>query len=112
VLLDGAPIRSCSFNVGAAARHAITTVEGLAAADGTLHALQQAWIDIDVAQCGYCQAGQLMSATALLATNKDPSDADIDQAMAGNLCRCGTYLRIREAIHAAAAAERNEVAKL
>ena len=112
VLLDGAPIRSCSFNVGAAAEHAITTVEGLAAADGTLHALQQAWIDIDVAQCGYCQAGQLMSATALLATNKDPSDADIDQAMAGNLCRCGTYLRIREAIHAAAAAERHEVAKL
>jgi isoquinoline 1-oxidoreductase alpha subunit len=111
VLLDGAPIRSCSFNVGAAAEHAITTVEGLAAADGTLHALQQAWIDIDVAQCGYCQAGQLMSATALLATNKDPSDADIDQAMAGNLCRCGTYLRIREAIHAAAAAERSEVAK-
>ena len=112
VLVDGAPVRSCSFNVAAAAEHAITTVEGLAAADGTLHALQQAWIDVDVAQCGYCQAGQLMSATALLATNKDPSDADIDQAMAGNLCRCGTYLRIRQAIHAAAAVQRGEVAKL
>jgi isoquinoline 1-oxidoreductase alpha subunit len=100
VLIDGAPVRSCSFNVAAAAEHAITTVEGLSAPD------------VDVAQCGYCQAGQLMSATALLATNKDPSDDDIDQALAGNLCRCGTYLRIRQAIHAAAAAQRGEVAKL
>jgi isoquinoline 1-oxidoreductase alpha subunit len=112
VLIDGAPVRSCSFNVAAAAEHAITTVEGLSAPDAPLHPLQQAWIDVDVAQCGYCQAGQLMSATALLATNKDPSDDDIDQALAGNLCRCGTYLRIRQAIHAAAAAQRGEVAKL
>jgi len=102
VLLDGAPIRSYSFNVGAAAEHAITTVEGLAAADGTLHALQQAWIDIDVAQCGYCQAGQIMSAVALLAKTPNPTDAQIDAAMTGNLCRCATYLRIRQAIHRAA----------
>jgi isoquinoline 1-oxidoreductase alpha subunit len=112
VLIDGAPVRSCSFNVAAAAEHAITTVEGLSAPDAPLHPLQQAWIDVDVAQCGYCQAGQLMSATALLASNNDPSDADIDQAMAGNLCRCGTYLRLRQAIHAAAAVQRGEVAKL
>src|SRR4030095_728517 len=112
VLIDGAPVRSCSFNVAGAAEHALPTLEGLSAPHEPLHPLQQAWIDVDVAQCGYCQAGQLMSATALLATNKDPSDDDIDQAMAGNLCRCGTYLRIREAIHAAVAAERGEVAKL
>jgi len=111
VLLDGKPARSCSYNVAAVAEHAITTVEGLSAADAALHPLQQAWIDIDVAQCGYCQAGQLMSAAALLATNKDPSDEEIDQALAGNLCRCGTYLRIRQAIHAAAAAQRGEVAQ-
>jgi isoquinoline 1-oxidoreductase alpha subunit len=111
VLLDGKPVRSCLYNVAAAAEHAITTIEGLSAPDGALHPLQQAWIDIDVAQCGYCQAGQLMSAAALLATNKDPSDDEIDQALSGNLCRCGTYLRIRQAIHAAAAAQRGDVAK-
>jgi len=107
VLIDGAPVRSCLYDVATAAEHDVTTIEGLASADGTLHALQQAWIDLDVAQCGYCQAGQLMSAAALLASNRGPSDDDIDQAMAGNICRCGTYLRIRQAIHAAAAATRD-----
>jgi len=102
VLVNGRPVRSCSYPMGAAAEHPVTTIEGLAARDGALHPLQQAWIDEDVAQCGYCQAGQLMSAAALLKTNPDPSDADIDDALAGNLCRCGTYLRIRKAIHAAA----------
>jgi aerobic-type carbon monoxide dehydrogenase small subunit (CoxS/CutS family) len=81
---------------------AITTIEGLANEDGTLHPLQEAWIEHDVPQCGYCQAGQLMNAAALLNTNSTPSDADVDQAMAGNLCRCGTYNRIRQAIHTAA----------
>ena len=79
----------------------VTTIEGLAAPDGRLHPLQQAWIEFDVPQCGYCQAGQLMSAAALLRHTPQPSDADIDAAMAGNLCRCGTYLRIRAAIHGA-----------
>jgi isoquinoline 1-oxidoreductase subunit alpha len=102
VLIDGDPVRSCSYNVAAAAEHRVTTIEGLAGADATLHPLQQAWIDLDVAQCGYCQAGQIMSAVALLARNKSPSDDDIDQALAGNLCRCGTYLRIRAAVHVAA----------
>lgn len=102
VQLGGTPVRSCQLPAVAAASQPITTVEGLAAADGTLHALQQAWIDLDVAQCGYCQSGQLMSAAALLAQTPSPSDADIDRAMAGNLCRCGTYVRIRAAIHAAA----------
>jgi isoquinoline 1-oxidoreductase subunit alpha len=112
VLVDGAPVRSCSYDVASAAGHAVTTIEGLATSAAALHPLQQAWIDLDVAQCGYCQAGQLMSAAALLAANRDPSDADIDQALAGNLCRCGTYLRIREAVHAAAAAQRGgEIAR-
>jgi aerobic-type carbon monoxide dehydrogenase small subunit (CoxS/CutS family) len=88
----------------AAVGQRITTIEGLAK-DGKLTALQQAWCDEDVAQCGYCQAGQIMSATALLAKNPRPSDADIDTACAGNLCRCGTYTRVRRAIHAAAQAE-------
>ncbi len=104
VHVAGAPIRACSVPASALAGQSITTIEGLAAADGALHALQQAWIDHDVAQCGYCQTGQLMSAAALLARNADPSDADIDTAMAGNICRCGTYVRIRKAIHAAARA--------
>jgi isoquinoline 1-oxidoreductase alpha subunit len=80
---------------------AITTIEGLSE-DGALHPVQQAWIEKDVAQCGYCQSGQIMSAAALLQRNAEPTDADIDAAMAGNYCRCGTYIRIREAIHAAA----------
>ena len=102
VHLGGTPIRSCSFPVSAVDGEEIRTIEGLAQKDGTLHALQQAWIDTDVAQCGYCQAGQLMSAAALLEQNPRPSDADIDDAMEGNYCRCGTYNRIRAAIHTAA----------
>lgn len=102
VHVDGNPTRSCSFPVSAVADASVTTIEGLAK-DGQLHALQQAWIDHDVPQCGYCQAGQIMSAAALLEENPNPSDRDIDNAMAGNLCRCGTYQRIRLAIHDAAA---------
>jgi len=101
VQLNGQPIRSCSTPASAAEGRAITTIESLAAG-GTLHPLQAAWIELDVPQCGYCQAGQLMSAAALLARNSSPSDADIDAAMRGNLCRCGTYQRIRAAIHSAA----------
>ena len=102
VHIDGRPMRSCMTTVGAADGRAVTTIERLAAADGTLHPLQKAWIEHDVPQCGYCQAGQLMSAAALLARNPAPTDADIDAALAGNLCRCGTYLRIRAAVHSAA----------
>ena len=102
VHLNGSPVRSCSIPASAVAGQKITTVEGLA--DGAvLSALQQAWIDHDVAQCGYCQAGQLMTATALLKQHPNPTDAQIDQVMT-NFCRCGTYVRIRKAIHAAAAA--------
>jgi isoquinoline 1-oxidoreductase alpha subunit len=100
VHLDGQPARGCLTPVSAAATSSITTIEGLSP-DGS-HPLQKAWCDLDVAQCGYCQAGQLMSAAALLSRNPDPSDADIDDAMAGNLCRCATYFRIRAAIHQAA----------
>src|ERR671918_518313 len=100
VHLRGRAVRSCATPVSAAANAPITTLEGLSA-DGT-HPLQIAWRDIDVPQCGYCQAGQIMSAAALLATTPKPSDADIDAAMNGNLCRCATYLRIRQAIHRAA----------
>ncbi len=110
VLVDGTPVRSCSYSVAIAAEHAVTTVEGLAVAEDSLHVLQQAWIDLDVAQCGYCQAGQLMSTAALLAKKPEPSDDDIDAALAGNLCRCGTYLRIRAAIHAAAKAAQTQEA--
>ncbi len=101
VHLNGKAVRSCITTVSAASKGAITTIEGLSA-DGT-HPLQVAWQDIDVAQCGYCQAGQIMSAAALLAAKPRPTDQDIDSAMNGNICRCGTYLRIREAIHKAAA---------
>jgi isoquinoline 1-oxidoreductase alpha subunit len=100
VHVDGTPSRSCSIPVAAAAGAEITTIEGLSP-DGT-HPLQLAWQEIDVPQCGYCQAGQLMSAAALLAHTPDPTDEEIDSAMAGNICRCATYLRIREAIHRAA----------
>lgn len=102
VHLNGAPVRSCSIRASAVEGQQITTIEGLASKDGKLNAVQAAWIEHDVAQCGYCQAGQIMTATALLKTNPKPTDADIDAAMAGNLCRCGTYTRIRKAIHAAA----------
>jgi isoquinoline 1-oxidoreductase alpha subunit len=101
VLINGTPVRSCMMKAVDAAGQQVTTIEGLETEQG-LHVLQQVWIDQDVAQCGYCQAGQIMSAAALLAANPEPTDDDIDQAMAGNFCRCGTYVRIREAIHTAA----------
>jgi isoquinoline 1-oxidoreductase alpha subunit len=109
VHLNGAPVRSCSIPVSAVGGQKITTIEGLANKDGKLSAVQAAWIEHDVAQCGYCQAGQIMSATALLKSNPKPTDTDIDAAMAGNLCRCGTYTRIRKAIHAAAAKVNGEM---
>jgi len=100
VHLDGHAVRSCVTPVSAVAGRKVTTIEGLSP-DGT-HPVQQAWAEIDVVQCGYCQSGQIMSAVALLAENPAPSDADIDVALAGNICRCGTYQRIREAVHRAA----------
>jgi isoquinoline 1-oxidoreductase alpha subunit len=100
VHVDGAPVRSCVTPVGAVSG-AVTTIEGLGS-PGTLNAVQAAWIEHQVAQCGYCQSGQIMSAAALLQQNKAPTDADIDAAMSGNLCRCGAYPRIRAAIHDAA----------
>jgi aerobic-type carbon monoxide dehydrogenase small subunit (CoxS/CutS family) len=102
VHVDGDPVRACSTPVSTVAGKTITTIEGLAPAPDKLHPLQQAWIDHDVPQCGYCQAGQLMSAAALLAHTPKPTDTDIDNAMAGNICRCGTYQRVRAAIHSAA----------
>ncbi len=98
--IDGKPVRSCYTPVSAAANASITTIEGVSP-DGS-HPVQVAWQELDVPQCGYCQAGQIMSACALLAKTPKPSDVDIDTAMNGNLCRCGTYLRIRAAIHKAA----------
>lgn len=100
VHLNGEAVRSCTTPISSAADKHVTTLEGLSA-DGT-HPAQLAWQEIDVPQCGYCQAGQLMSAAALLAKNPHPTDAEIDDAMDGNICRCGTYLRIRKAIHRAA----------
>ena len=101
VHIDGQPTRSCVTPVSAVAGKSVTTIEGLGTRAG--QAVQQAWIALDVPQCGYCQSGQIMSAAALLTANPQPSDADIDTAMAGNICRCGTYQRIRAAIHRAAA---------
>jgi isoquinoline 1-oxidoreductase alpha subunit len=100
VHVDGQITRSCSVPVGDVAGKAITTIEGLKSADGALHPVQQAWIDAQVPQCGYCQSGQIMAAVALLKNTGSPSDAQIDEAMT-NICRCGTYPRIRKAIHAA-----------
>jgi aerobic-type carbon monoxide dehydrogenase small subunit (CoxS/CutS family) len=100
VHLNGKPVRSCTTPVSTVGDQAVTTIEGLSKDHS--HPVQKAWIELDVPQCGYCQAGQIMSASALLATQPKPSDADIDAAMAGNLCRCGTYQRIRAAIHRAA----------
>lgn len=102
VHIDGQPTRSCVTPASAVAGKSVTTIEGLATAAGK--AVQQAWIALDVPQCGYCQSGQIMSAAALLGANPQPSDADIDAAMAGNICRCATYVRIRAAIHQAATA--------
>lgn len=101
VHLDGQPIRSCVTPVSAAVGKKITTIEHMSE-DDIGKAVQAAWREVDVVQCGYCQSGQIMAATALLASNKRPTDADIDAAMSGNICRCGTYPRIRAAIHAAA----------
>ncbi|GHC90827.1 oxidoreductase [Pseudorhodoferax aquiterrae] len=103
VHLNGAAIRSCVTPISAAAGQKITTIEAIPT-DRIGKAVSAAWVKIDVAQCGYCQSGQIMSATALLQANPKPSDADIDAAMAGNICRCGTYARVRAAIHEAAAA--------
>lgn len=101
VHLNGAAIRSCSFPVSAVGENEITTIEGLS--ENANHVVQEAWLEHDVAQCGYCQAGQIMSATALLNTNPNPSDEEIESAMSGNICRCGTYTRIKKAIKTAAA---------
>jgi isoquinoline 1-oxidoreductase alpha subunit len=100
VHIDGAATRSCVLPLSAVAGRSITTIEGLSKDRG--HAVQRAWLEIDVPQCGYCQSGQIMSAAALLKANPKPNDADIDAAMSGNICRCGTYPRIRKAIHRAA----------
>lgn len=104
VHLDGQPVRSCQLAVGSVGNRAITTIEAV----GTTPAgarIQKAWLELEVMQCGYCQSGQIMSATALLAGTPDPDDSDIDAAMAGNICRCGTYVRIRAAIKRAASYE-------
>ena len=98
VHLNGLPIRACSLPVSAVNDQHVTTIEGLAENELNLHPLQQAWVELDVPQCGYCQAGQLMTAAALLDSTPNPSDEEIDAAMAGNLCRCGTYTRIKKAI--------------
>jgi aerobic-type carbon monoxide dehydrogenase small subunit (CoxS/CutS family) len=103
VHVDGKPSRACVMRVGQLQGREIITIEGLAQDSDTLHPLQQAWIDQDVAQCGYCQAGQIMSAAALLNSKPDPTDQEIETAMSGNLCRCGTYPRIVKAIKNAAA---------
>ena len=105
VHLNGAAIRSCVTPVAAAQGSEVTTIEGLASPEGELHPLQQAWIDEQAPQCGYCQSGQIMSAAALLATNPNPDDAAIDAAMSGNICRCGMYQRIRKSIKRAAGSE-------
>jgi aerobic-type carbon monoxide dehydrogenase small subunit (CoxS/CutS family) len=104
VHIDGEPTRSCVTKISEVAGKRVTTIEGLSADNS--HPVQRAWIEEDVPQCGYCQSGQIMSAAALLAKKPNPSDADIDEAMSGNICRCGTYQRIRKAIHRAAAMKR------
>jgi isoquinoline 1-oxidoreductase subunit alpha len=101
VHIDGNPVRSCLLPVGSIGNKAVTTIEGIGATDAGAK-VQKAWLDLEVIQCGYCQSGQIMSAAALLASTPQPEDADIDAAMAGNICRCGTYVRIREAIKRAA----------
>ncbi|KIC89221.1 (2Fe-2S)-binding protein [Flavihumibacter sp. ZG627] len=106
VHLNGEAVRSCVTKVSRAVGQEVVTIEGLSEKGD--HPVQKAWLEIDVAQCGYCQTGQIMSAVVLLKANKNPTDADIDAAMAGNICRCGTYLRIRDAIKLAAQIERKE----
>jgi isoquinoline 1-oxidoreductase subunit alpha len=101
VHLDGKPVRSCLLAVGTIGDRAITTIEHIGSMEAGAK-VQKAWLDLEVIQCGYCQSGQIMSAAALLASNRNPTDADIDAAMAGNICRCGTYVRIRDAIKRAA----------
>ena len=103
VHLDGVAVRSCVLPIGTIGERAITTIEAVGALPAG-RKIQQAWVDLEVPQCGYCQSGQVMSATALLVATPDPSDADIDAAMSGNICRCGTYVRIRQAIKQAAKA--------
>jgi isoquinoline 1-oxidoreductase subunit alpha len=103
VHVDGRPVRSCMLAVGSIGSREITTIEGIGATDAGAR-IQKAWLDVEVVQCGYCQSGQIMSAAALLASTPHPDDADIDAAMAGNICRCGTYVRIRAAIKKAASA--------
>jgi isoquinoline 1-oxidoreductase alpha subunit len=109
VLIGGKAVRSCMTHVGSVAGEAITTIEGLS--EDATHPVQQAWEALDVPQCGYCQSGQIMAAAALLSHTPHPTDADIDTAMSGNLCRCGTYPRIRQAIHQAASAGAANAAK-
>jgi isoquinoline 1-oxidoreductase subunit alpha len=105
VHLEGNAVRSCSLPISAVGNKKITTIEGLS--ETGEHPVQKAWLELDVAQCGYCQTGQIMSAAALLKSNPNPTDAQIETSMSGNICRCGTYLRIREAIKAAAAQKQN-----
>ncbi len=104
VHLDGKPVRSCCTPLSSVGDRKVTTIEGLSP-DAT-HAVQQAWAEVDVVQCGYCQSGQIMTAAALIAKIAEPTDEDIDAAMSGNICRCGTYVRIREAVHVAAKIKR------
>jgi isoquinoline 1-oxidoreductase alpha subunit len=104
VHLDGQPVRSCQTQMSTVAGRRVTTIEGLSA--DSSHPVQRAWIEIDVPQCGYCQSGQIMTAAGLLAKKSNPTDTDIDEAMRGNICRCGTYQQIREAIHRAAAIQK------
>jgi isoquinoline 1-oxidoreductase alpha subunit len=105
VHLDGSPVRACVTPVSAVGNRAITTIEGIGSPEA-LHVVQRAWTEADVVQCGYCQSGQIMTAVALLERTPDPDDAQIDAAMAGNICRCGTYVRVREAIHLASRLKR------
>lgn len=100
--LDGRALKSCQLPVSAVGTKEITTIEGIVTASAELHPVQKAWLELDVAQCGYCQTGQIMAAVALLKTKPNPTDDDIDAAMTGNICRCGTYVRIKAAIHQAA----------
>ena len=109
VLLDGTPIRSCLTPASFAVGKKITTIEGVSTDDNALSIVQEAWIQEQVPQCGYCQSGQILAATALLTSNTSPTDEDIDEAMKGNICRCGTYPRIKKAIHGASKEMMNEL---